>query len=574
MLTKSVFSRVPIRLPPVAFPIVTLCLSALIIAMIFAAGIRRGMDHAAAFGPEAEQTSISIALSESVYGLHLGYLGYASVRDKLVEAWNVGAKDGHDPILIKNCSNRDILNRAIKAAASLGPQPPGFIGDRTLITTVEDDMGYVDYVKLSFRLFGFHIEALYYTFFLLLSLSALAFIWTFRNSIVAQIVLLCTLSAFYVEVHTAIFNPQIPTFYGMRHGSTLALVPMWYLVFAIIERKKITLSNSIAAAVEVAIMILAFRIRGSSSWTMILVLAVAFAAAFVPWYRQPAPDRTSMNLARATAAWPALFVVGALFANIAYDDVVLHPVYFTDDVIPYHGLWHSAVLGFIVMDPDILDPDIAELAKKGTVGLDELGYRESFDYLKKSHFLAPSSRPGGLPQGYISPWTGTIKVRLDDNIMRRVFFDTVFHHPLAVARIYLWVKPRSLIENIRSVFELTPDYKWLYLIIGAGIAMGLFMVLVGGFGLERAGSTLLVYAAALFVSALPNLWAYASIQTISDIFLMLLGFLPFAIGTAIAFMFLTARRLTTGVARTTNATVQLSDIRAKQPNPQRTVGSA
>lgn len=179
-------SAVPRDLPTAISPIMTICLSALIIALIFLAGIRRGMDHVAAYGPESEQTAISIALSEGAYGLHFGYLGYASVRDALVAVWNQGARTRDDPIIIQNNKNGELLNKAILAAATLGPQQPGFVGDGTLITTLYDDMGYVDYVKLSFRLFGQRIEAMYYTFFVLLSLSTFAFMWVFRDSIAAQ----------------------------------------------------------------------------------------------------------------------------------------------------------------------------------------------------------------------------------------------------------------------------------------------------------------------------------------------------------------------------------------------------
>jgi hypothetical protein len=538
-LARSASTPVPFRLPPAAFPVVILCLSTLIIAMIFVAGVRRGMDHVTMFGPEGEQTAISVALSESVYGIHLGYVGLANVRDKLVEVWNKGAKDGHDPILIKNDSNRDLLNGAIKAAASLGPQTPGDVGDRTLITTVYDDMGYVDYVKLAFRLFGQRIESLYYTFFLLLGLSVLAFVWTFRDSITPQIVLLCTLFAFYIELHTAIFTPGMPTFYGMRHGSTLALVPMWYLAFAILQRKRLTFGNAIAVAIEAAIMILSFRMRGSSSWTMILVLGTAFATAFIPWCRRPPRERSGMRLVRATAPWPALLLVGAFFANGVYDDAVLHPVYFTDDVMPYHGLWHSAVLG-ISLEPNLLDPEVAAKLRKGSIkadSLDSIGWYEALDYLKRSHFLEPNANPAVSPVGYISPWTGTYKTRLHDNIMRRVFFDIVLHHPLGVARLYLWVKPALLIDCIRLLFEYTPGHKWLYLIVGAGIGISILMVLSGAFARERVALTLLAYASALLASTLPNLWAYASFATMADNFLMLLGFVTFAIGMTIALAF-------------------------------------
>jgi hypothetical protein len=76
-ICRSMTTRKPAAayLPSSVFPLVTLCSSALFISGIFYAGLRRGMDHVTTFGPEGGQTAISIALSESDYGLHLGYLG-------------------------------------------------------------------------------------------------------------------------------------------------------------------------------------------------------------------------------------------------------------------------------------------------------------------------------------------------------------------------------------------------------------------------------------------------------------------------------------------------------------------
>ncbi len=92
------------------------------------------------------------------------------------------------------------------------------------------DIGYVDFVKLSFRVFGMNMQAMHYMFFLLLSVSAAAFLLTFRSDAVAQAVLVSTLFAFYVELYTSYFTIT-STFSGMRHGSTLSLIPMWHFFF-------------------------------------------------------------------------------------------------------------------------------------------------------------------------------------------------------------------------------------------------------------------------------------------------------------------------------------------------------
>src|ERR1700730_10869357 len=212
-------------------PAVAALLAAFIIALTALTGIARGMDHKVSWGPTSEQNAISIALSESVYGLHLGYVGLSSVENKLVEIWNRGVKEPNDPSMIENSSNAELMNEALRAAASLGPQTIGYLSDQTLVTTWYDDMGEVDFFKLAFRLFGLQIQSYYYLFFAILAFSAIVFILTYHDDSYALVTLLCTLFAFYVELHLNAFSANTPTFPGMRHGSTLALVPMWYFIF-------------------------------------------------------------------------------------------------------------------------------------------------------------------------------------------------------------------------------------------------------------------------------------------------------------------------------------------------------
>ena len=96
-------------------PLLVAALAAFIILITALGGIRRGMDHKVMWGPEFEQTFISVAISDSVYGLHLGYVAFQSVHDKLVEVWNRGARAGpQDPGLIANSSNGDLINQALQ----------------------------------------------------------------------------------------------------------------------------------------------------------------------------------------------------------------------------------------------------------------------------------------------------------------------------------------------------------------------------------------------------------------------------------------------------------------------------
>ena len=326
-------------------PLLVAALVTIGIGATFIAGEHRGMDHVAAFGPQPEQKSIAVALSDVVYKLNLGYIGYTSVLDTLKGIWNRGATSEGDPVLIKNYSDRDLLNSAIHAAASLGPQHPGYLSEKSLFTMYYDDLGYVDYVKWAFRLFGLKYEAMYYLFFSLLALSSVAFLITFRSDRIALAVLLANVFAFLIEVYVGNFAPAIPTFAGMRHGSTLGLLPMWHFVFLTMSRTRPAITNVVLSLFQLMVLILAIKMRGSASWTALFVVAVALFRELWPWLRSSKATRSSAQLARSLAQWPAILLLGGLFANSVDMNATLHPVYFTDDAVPHHTLWHSIYLG-------------------------------------------------------------------------------------------------------------------------------------------------------------------------------------------------------------------------------------
>jgi hypothetical protein len=508
-----------------AMAFIALALAAAIIALIFAGGLRLGMDHETAFGPESEQNEIAIALSETVYGLHLGYIGFATVHDKLVEIWN-GGLDRYDPKLVENCADRDLLNKAIIEASSLGPQTVGYIGDRTLVTGFYDDLGYVDYVKLSFALFGRQVESIYYTFFVLLSFSTIVFIITFGFRVDASAVLLCTLIAFVIEMRTAIFISDMPTVAGMRHSSTLALIPMWHFLFLVVHRRRLSAATGACALMQLAILVLAIRIRGSATWTILFVVAVVFVRIFLAWLRQADRPRLIMKSVHSVTWWPAALMLGGLLANNIYMNEVLHPVYFTDDVMPNHGLWHSAVLGF-EYEPKLYSPE-GRAAMADPRG-DSIGYYEALHYLARVHFLPPSSDPKEAPIGFTSGWTGGYKMRFHDNVMRRVFLAAVAHHPLRIGKLYLVDKPKAIYSVIRSILEQTSNFEWLYWLIIAGGGIGCFLVLGSRYSGLKYWPIGTLGMGALVLSVLPNFWAYPAFQTIADCFLTLLAMMVLAV---------------------------------------------
>lgn len=511
-------------------------LSALIITATFREGQRRGMDHVVE-ALENHQWAITIALSDIVYHLNAGYVGYRTVFNKLTEVWYRGESNQHDQIFYENNKNRDLLNEAIHGAASLGPQQPGYVGDRSLMTMIYSDMGVVDFDKMAFRIFGLRIESFYDMFFLLLSVSALVFLVTFWSDLLAKSVLLCALFAFLIELYTPIFStPHMPTFPGMRHGSTLALIPALHFALLMVGRRKFSVMSALATAVQLAILLLAVNIRGSAAWTLFFIPVLSFGLAFLDWRRTTPEARTWRNLARTAFQWPVVLFFVGWFAYGQYMKLALHPIYFTDDVEPSHAYWHTAYGGIVqahntglpgFIPPTSLAPEVAR-----TRGMDAAGYVAAVEYLRDSHFLPPPADilKSDPPLGFISPWTGTVKFKFDEDIMRRVVLGIWTRHPLLSFRLYAIFNPLSAVKLLQNMIVNRPHRIVLWLILLGGL---------GGFAStwvapkfsprEFCAKVLAPAAVAVPFAAMPNIWGYAQYHTIADLLLASVVLLQLAV---------------------------------------------
>ena len=536
----------PVQPPTVQFRtriivlLLIVCLGSMSVLGTFYDGLRRGMDHVAMFGPENEQAAITIALSEVVYNLDQGYVGYKAVLKKLTEVWNRGARNDGAPTLIDNGSNRELLNDAIGRAASLGPQQTGFVEDGSLITMLYTDIGQVDFTELAFRIFGLNIQSRYSMFFLLIGTTSVMYLLVFWKSPLANIVLLGTIFAFFIELSTPIFTYNMPTFSSERHCSTLALIPLWYFVFLFIERKRASAITIFGTVVQLTVLLLAIRIRGSAIWTLFFLCTVSSIFSVARWRRLGLETRTWKRLLKMAVTWPLVVLAAGWVISNEYTKFKLHPVYFTDDVIPYHGLWASAFAGILTMSPELLPHESKALEIAKTKSIDAAVAAASLEYLNETHFIRlPADYPQfiNFPHSLVSPWTETYKFRLMDNVVKGVVMRTLAQHPLGAAKLYFYIKPQFISGELRKLLTAAPSLKWLWLLIGGGF----IIALLGWIGSSNTTGLQLSYVVficglAIPFSALPNLWAWPTSYSIADLLLVAFVFTEIAIGAGAVFV--------------------------------------
>lgn len=497
------------RVQAVASSVLTTLLSALLIWAIYNGGIRRGMDHAISFAGESELNGMAIAISELKHGLN-SYVGYSTILEALTKVVRRGVANTADPQLIQNLKDAGVLNEAISAAVALGPQSESFIADRTLMTMIYDDIGIVDYDKIAFSLFGFRIEAMYYLYFVILSLSVGAFLLQYWRNVLPQMTLLSTLLAFYVELDTSVFSEHVASVWGMRHGSVLAIVPMWHVVFLLTARVRISPPALGLALVQIAILVFSMRVRGSAGWTVIFIAALTLVFIVQAWRAQTG-QRTIATTVKQAIRWPFVLLLLVLGANKIYTDTRLHPAYFTDDILPYHGAWHSAYLG-ICLSPTLL----AETGVPPEQWGDRSGYDAALKYLRKKGFIKSEGE-------YISPWTNTYKMRLHDNVMRSLYLSLIEEKPFTFLALYVYWKPFQLYWKLRTALETVPWGK-LLLVLSGSVAFGLLTALFRWVTPAKAINGALLAAGAVACASIPAFWAYAALHALADMVVSLLVF--------------------------------------------------
>ena len=513
-------------------------ITGLIIWSIYAAGISRGMDHVLAHGAEIDITPISIVLTESVYGIDLGYVGLRSVYGTMMNVVSRDAKRPDDPIVLRNIRDREVIEEAIAAGSSLSVSAMsyGYFSDRSLITMMYQDLGSVDYIKLSFNLFGRRIEALYYTFILILAVSAVLFLVTFPNSITAQLVLLAALFAFRLELSTSIFTRDMPTFATVRHGSTLALIPVWYFALLTRDKRKVSWLSLVLAAGQLVILVFAITIRSTAIWAVVFLGALAVVCGSYRWLAAASADRTFRAWLRQVTPWPVIALVVALTIHGQYTRMKLHPVYFTDEMLPYHPLWHSAYLGFRYL-PELYGFPVPE----ELIGADLLAFNAAVAYARSVHFMRNDTN-SPLADGYFGVWNGGVpKWRLHDQLMRRIVLQIAARHPWKTIYLLAWKKPVAILRVAVGVVQRF-EQRLKPLMLSGGLVAGLLMIVFGGRKELLAATRLVpVGMGAVAVSILPCVWAYPTSWTVADGLLLALGTAVVAIGILVALTYYTIR---------------------------------
>ena len=399
-----------------------------VLSVLFAANLSRVKSlHMDEHPPVWVYDAIPPALSDVVFK---NQDGYTSLKDISDHFFAVMKNQQHDS---------QMIDRAIGSVLQL---------DRTTISrkTIllgNDDKGIVDFVKVSFRLFGYHSARIVYLYFVVLGLSICGFLWFTRDALISQVIVGAFLVGHYLILPMVAYHPQLQSVVAPRFLPVLSLIACLHCLF-FVRRPRMTYASVVVLLAQVSLLTVVIHMRVVTAWQANLILGFSFVLLIskLTWNRLS--DRRSKNsklafIRRSVWALPAIAVLlGVLGLNI-YRQIAFDQRYWQGEQILTRVVWHNFLSGFA------FNPTLANTYHLKIDDLSEI--RAVGAFLSKNGRTDEWIAMGGSTAGYAGiKWTNY------DRAAKDFFFSILREHPGDSLATVLYYKPQSLRRNL----------AWLY----------------------------------------------------------------------------------------------------------------
>lgn len=505
--------------------------AATLIGSSFIFGLSAGMHRTIPRPLDTRVQQIASALSDVAYGLNMKYALHGRIADTLRTGGMSEVPANYKPAGLSSpeyFTNAEWWNQLLQKAASAASLSRNVsVMDGTLTFIQTEDLGLVDFYKLSFRLFGYNIQGFFYTYFLLLTVSVALLFAAFW----ARPGILLAANALLLGLFISLCALALPSTGGYTVGNgrffgTLALFAGLHLVlilWAPPRPSRICIGLAVAQALFLGFVI---TMRSNVMWVVILVLLSI--AALVAWHARRSWETATLGeFARSVLTWPMIVLVLACAAAPVYQRVSMHPGYIAlDETHPGHYFWHSLAYGLGMGDVESVMPEIAGERD------DRLGSQLGNVYLKQTTgFEHPN-----ISMYYASnlfPHLG--RPRVYERVVRSAFLDFARKHPGYLLRVTFITKPRLIARSFYQASKEVFVRNWLF-IAAAGLLVG-----IAGIVVRRRASSLddfkfasLVTTGLLCGSLLPAFAAYPSMLSMGDAFAFFYAWLASGLIIALA----------------------------------------
>jgi len=332
----------------VGFVLVTL-IAFFLFGATFRTGIHYGMDHKVSWEAWGR---VSQAISAIMTAERYGEGGYA-LSDLIFSELNARGFTGNPEVAQKLGKNvpenlqasflDDVLQRMWRDLPNISEH--GRTGMRGLGA---DDIGYVDFVRVAFSMFGVHIRSLYYLFFVIYGVSLLLALVERAQDRVGQGVILITASIVYASCYYADFlllpEPQgSGNMMNPRFMPVLGLIPTVHILLVMVDGVRPQWPKVALLLPQAGFVFFAVHIRATAFW-LVAALVLAMILLSLPLIGDALRGKTSLRvLARRflIAQWPAIMSLLIVFGGLQIVSLSLHRSYKEGGWLQHHAIWHS-----------------------------------------------------------------------------------------------------------------------------------------------------------------------------------------------------------------------------------------
>ncbi len=508
---------------------------ALLIVLMGFGTLSPGRIGALTWGPTTDFWAMSIAISNIEFGLK-GKLGYREVSQVLADHLTTAKSDMQvdDEGTMKLVQQPDLVTGAMQAAARIKKDDLRVPKDRLalrdwkstgrFLTTWAEDVGYADFYNMAFRLFGYSSKSTHFLYMLFLASSFAFFLAAYWRENLPLGVVTLGITALFLVSTSILSHPLIPSLAANRFLSTLAIIPLLHIVFATITSRPLVSREIVLLMAQVAMLVLAISFRSSAQWSAIAAVLFASGLGFsrisAPrlrnfrrmlalsserWrmtVRQPMGKALAGLLTRFVGSSPIVVVPSVVLFGLLLGSVIqraqLDGVYFTNDLLPHHLVWHSAYIGLTHHPQWPEHLPIKEVA----------GFRgDAIPFMVSTVYL----RDRGIPN--VGGAAGNLyRARLHDRVIRSAYIDFLVKNPRYAAELFLFYKPKGFLSLIGFMLTLIPVGAWIL----ASIAVGLGAALIGIGKAKPSGAALSAVGVIFVCSLLPVFWAYPVFFVVAD----------------------------------------------------------
>lgn len=460
-------------------------------------GIRLGQDQVA-FDPIYRlRQSLAVAISRLHEPSPGGYLAYKSVVDVLDQNGFAQFDDEPGPHLDKQgrdalFNNGPLLDRIIHEAREVAI-------DRALPSDIirANELGFADYIYVSFRLFGDRLSSLYYFYFLIAAATCLLYVVQFCRSPISLFVLVIFLAELYfLENYVHSYGTYLNTVTNSRLYSGLSLVPALHVLLVLWRRPPLHAFTVAAVVMQSLIFAFLLSCRTEVAWQLVLIAAIACGMGLFALASRGQGLRVALR--RFGALWPAAVFVAVVSAYSAAVSASADQRYAMEPKA--HIVWHEVLMGILSTSPELRRQYVGDDLR--TYGDPEVYTAVIRDINARNDASSPIVRRdenGKLNFDLMKGWSEYEK------LVRSLTLRIILHHPLAVlAAIPTKIGDQIMLYDPPYAHSMAWDNLRVFVMI---VAVGaLLCIAAGGLTVDRPtlrGTAFIIAVILIFAAMTP-----------------------------------------------------------------------